>query len=171
VVAGLLLLPSAVALAVWPWHRLAPGLVLAPAALALVGRYAADSVPLGLAWWLPAVFPVALAGVGYALHRGHGAGVLGSASWVGLWIGTPGSRLGAALLAGAAMLLAVTPAAPVSRWQRAAGRIPMVAGGAGLVLVLHGGLSVQVVYTTLLALITAIGLMLPRDVAAVKARA
>ena len=171
VVAGLLLLPSAVALAAWPWHRLAPGLVLAPVALALVGRYAAEAAPLGLAWWLPAVFPLALAGVLYSLLRGHHAGILTGSSWVGLWIGTPVSVPGAALLAGAAILLAALPQGAGREWTRVASRVLWAAGGAGLLLVLWGGLTVQVVYTALLALVTTVGLMVPRDVAAMEAPA
>jgi hypothetical protein len=169
VIAGLILLPSSVALAAWPWHRLAPGLVLAPAALALVGRYAAAAAPMGLIWWLPAVLPVALAGVFYALLRGVPIVVLMSFSWAGLWIGTPESRLGAAVLAGAGLSLALLPVSPKEGWRRVVARIFWVAGGVGMVLVLWGGLTVQVVYTAMLAILTAVGLLAPRGVAVTKA--
>lgn len=165
VVAGLLLVPSAAALGAWPCHRLAPGVALAPAALALVGRLALETVPLGLAWWLPAVFPVAIVGVLRGLLASQAVAAAGSLACLGLWIGTPASFLGALLLAATALSATVTAHTRTgARW--AASRIFWASGGAGGVLVLWGGLTAQVVYSTLLALLAAAALLQPRSVAA-----
>lgn len=165
VVAGLLLVPSAWALGAWPCHRLAPGVALAPAALALAGRFALETVPLGLAWWLPAVFPMALAGVLRGLLVWQAVAAAGSLAWLGLWIGTPASFLGALLLAATA--LAATLTARSRTWARWSGsRILWACGGAGGVLVLWGGLTAQVVYSALLALLVTAALLQPRGVAA-----
>jgi hypothetical protein len=166
VLAGLLLVPSAVALGAWPWHRLWPGAALAPAALALIGRFALETAPLGLAWWLPAVFPVAIVGVLRGLLASQAVAAAGSLAWLGLWIGTRVSLAGAVLLAAAA--LGATLASPAGergvRWAGA--RLLWACGGAGGVLVLWGGLTAQVVYSVLLALLAAAALLQPRAVAA-----
>lgn len=164
-VAGLLLVPSAVGMAAWPCHRVGLAVGLAPAALALMDRIAVETVPLGLAWWLPAVFPVALVGVFRGLLASQGVAAAGSLGWLGLWIGTPASLLGALLLAATAL------AAPHTSHTRngaqwAGSRILWASGGAGGVLVLWGGLTAQVAYSALLALLAAAALLQPRSVAA-----
>ncbi|HEX9166104.1 MAG TPA: hypothetical protein VF862_09345, partial [Gemmatimonadales bacterium] len=165
-IGGLLLLPSAVALGVWPCPPLTPGWVLAPAAFALAGRFAPETVPLGFAWWLPAVFPVAIVGVALGLLQGRVAVALGSTAWLGLWIGTPESRLGAGILVVIATVAPLAGRVRAVEWSGLVSRILWAGGGIGAVLVLWGGLTVEVVYSVLLAILAAATLLHPRGVAA-----
>ena len=166
VIGGLLLLPSAVGLGIWPCPPLTPGWVLAPAAFALAGRFAPETVPLGLAWWLPAVFPVAIVGMVRGLLQGQGAAALGSIAWLGLWIGTPESRLGAGILVAISVVVPLAARVRAAEWSSLVSRILWAGGGMGAVLVLWGGLTVEVVYSVLLAMLAAATLLSTRGVAA-----
>jgi hypothetical protein len=165
VAAGALLLPSALGLGAWPCHRLAPGLLLVPGALALAGRFGAEVLPLGLAWWLPVVFPIVILGVVRGLLANEWLAAAGSLAWVGLWMGSPWGRAGAAIVLGAGWLLAFPRTS--TGWS---GRILLAAAGVGGCMVLLGGLGGEVVYAVLLGALSAAALATTRRVAALAVR-
>jgi hypothetical protein len=132
---------------------------LMPAGAALLGRVAASLLHTGLMAWQPLGMPVALAGAGLGIWlRGTEVVALSLGSY-GLWSGNPRGWLGGAMLLLAAFLHSLTPGTGYAARLESGAR---GLAGAGLLLVVAGGLLAQVGYSVLLAVSAAALLMVHR---------
>jgi hypothetical protein len=147
-----LLLVSAWSLAgLWPLHRQTPSLFTAPVGALLVARVAIPVAADGIAHWRALAMPLVIAGLWHAAVSGRRAGAAAALAWIGLLAATPVGELGAALLFGGALLLALSDRmATVARRAALLIRVAgAVVGGAGGLLATAAGLHVEVVYTVL----------------------
>jgi hypothetical protein len=153
VVAPALLLVAWGVSGLWPFHRQAPGALLAPVGALLLLRIGQPLVPGGLEHWQPLAVPLLVAGIWHAAARGRWPLLAAGAGLLGILVLSAGGAVGAACLFGAGLLLEMSALRPPSDGgvTRAIPMLAWVASAWGGLLVLEGGLRSEVVYSAFAA--------------------